>query len=279
MDIFKVKIVTDSSADLTGLARVPFAAAPLKIITDSKQYTDDASLDVTGMVQELAAYRGRSTTSCPNPAEWLEAFGEAKFVFCFPLTAALSGSYNAALVAKRTYEQEHPDRRVFVLNTLTTGPQLALLVEKAEELVLSGLDFDGVCRGLTDYQKRTGLLFMLASMRNLANNGRVSQLTAKMAGLLGIRVIAKASDKGDVEALEKCRGEKKALSVLLEHLEQLGFSGGRLRIAHCLNPEGAAALKELILRRFPSSHILTAPSRGLCSFYAEQGGLLLGFER
>ena len=57
---------------------------------------------------------------------------------------------------------------------------------------------------------------MLESLRNLANNGRVSRLAASAAGILGIRGIGKASERGDLEQLAKCRGEKKALPAFLQ---------------------------------------------------------------
>lgn len=279
MDIQTTKIVTDSSADVMSLADVAFESAPLKIITADREYVDDGNLDVEGMVNDLAAYRGKSSTSCPNPEDWLRAFGDAEHVFCVTITGTLSGSYNAAMVAKKTYEQAHPDRRVFVLNSLSTGPEMALAIEKMRELILAGKEFDEVCESINKYSEKTGLLFMLESMRNLANNGRVSPIVAKMAGLLGIRVVAKASDKGDIEPLNKCRGEKKALETLVEHLKNLGLKEGRVRIAHCFNEPAAIALRELIQKNFARVQVELTRCRGLCSFYAERGGMLVGFEK
>ena len=279
MDIQTTKIVTDSSADVMSLADVAFESAPLKIITADREYVDDGNLDVEGMVNDLAAYRGKSSTSCPNPEDWLRAFGDAEHVFCVTITGTLSGSYNAAMVAKKTYEEAHPDRHVFVLNSLSTGPEMALAIDKMRELILAGKEFDEICESINKYSEKTGLLFMLESMRNLANNGRVSPIVAKMAGLLGIRVVAKASDKGDIEPLNKCRGEKKALETLVEHLKNLGLKEGRVRIAHCFNEPAAIALRELIQKNFARVQVELTRCRGLCSFYAERGGMLVGFEK
>ena len=279
MNIEKVKIVADSSADVTALSGAPFEVAPLKIVTAQKEYVDDATLDVYGMVNDLQSYKGRSSTSCPNPEDWLRAFGDAEWVFCVTITATLSGSYNAATVAKAQYEEAHPERRVFVLNSLTAGPEIALMIDKLRELILAGKGFDEVAESVTAYAQSTGLLFMLESMKNLANNGRVSPLVAKMAGLLGIRVVGKASDKGDLQPLNKCRGERKALETIAEHAKALGFRGGRMRIAHCFNEGAATTLRDLILKEFPKAQVLLYPCRGLCSFYAERGGLLVGCEK
>ena len=274
-----IKIVADSSADLLTLEAFPFASVPLKIITTEKEYTDDAALDVPAMVDDLLAYNGKSSTSCPNPSDWLSAFGDAEQVFCVTITGTLSGSYNAACIAKNTYEQEHPGRRVFVIDSLSAGPELKLIVEELQAQILAGTEFDENCKRIQSYQKKTGLLFMLESMKNLANNGRVSPLVAKMAGLLGIRVVGKASDRGDLEPLNKCRGEKNALDTIMQHLRSLQYAGGKIRIGHCLNASAAKGLCDRILAEFAEANVEIYASRGLCSFYAERGGLMIGFEK
>ncbi len=274
-----VRIVADSAADLLALPDIPFASVPLKIITDQKEYVDDDRLSVERMVNELKLYKGRSSTSCPNAEDWIAAFGEAREVYCVTITGTLSGSYNAALTAKEIYEERHPDRRVFVFNSLTAAAEIRLIIEKIEELLLEGMDFDGICQAIPAYKQRTGLMFMLASMHNFANNGRVSPAVAKFAGLMGIRVVGKASDKGDLEPMDKCKGQSKALSTILSRMISLGYDGGRVMIAHCFNPDGSTAMKKLIKERFPHAVVTIYPCRGLCSFYAEEGGLLVGFEK
>ncbi len=274
----RITIVADSSCDLSSLADVPYAVAPLKIITADKEYVDDDALDVLGMVNDMQSYKGKSSTSCPNPSDWLATFGDADRIVCVTITGTLSGSYNAALIAKQTYEETYPDRRVFVINTLTAGPEIALVIEKLRELILAGRDFDNVCEDITQYMQTTGLLFMLESMKNLANNGRVNSLVARMAGVLGIRVVGKASDKGDLEPLHKCRGEAKALAVIVEELKAAGVQHGRVNIAHCFNEEAGKRLAALITAQMPDVRVRLYSCGGLCSFYAEEGGLLVGFE-
>ncbi len=120
---------------------------------------------------------------------------------------------------------------------------------------------------------------MLASMKNLANNGRVNPLVAKAVGLLGIRIVGKASEKGDLDPLDKCRGEKRALSCIFDNMNKLGFKGGKVKIGHVGNETAAHSLKQIILSKFENTDIEIYPTRGLCSFYAEKGGLLVGFEK
>lgn len=274
----RMKIVSDSSSDILSMEGVAFASAPLKIITTEKEYVDDETLDVKEMVEDLLAYKGRSSTSCPNTADWINAFGDAERIFCITITGTLSGSYNAACAAKDTYEALHPDRKVFVINSLSTGPEILLIMEKLAEYINERLDFETICEKITQYKACTHLIFMLESMKNLANNGRVSPLVAKMAGILGIRVIGKASEKGDLEQLDKVRGQTKSIEKLVQHIEAIGFTRGKIRIAHCFNEEAARELQKRLNEKFVEAKVQINRCRGLCSFYAEKGGMLVGFE-
>ena len=76
------KIVADSSSDVFSLDNVSFAAAPLKIITNEKEFVDNQELNLKEMVDYLLSYKGKSSTSCPNPEDWLAAFGDSQNIFC-----------------------------------------------------------------------------------------------------------------------------------------------------------------------------------------------------
>lgn len=273
------KIVTDSSSDMLNFNALPFAVAPLKIVTAEKEYCDDQNLDVNTMVNDLFSYKGKSSSSCPNPDEWLMAFGEAKYIFCVTITGTLSGSYNSACIAKQIYEELYPERKVFVINSLSAGPEMKLIIEKIAELIAQSKEYETICNEITNYMNKTGLIFMLESMKNLANNGRVSHITAKAAGLLGIRIVGKASEKGDLQPLDKCRGEAKSRLTIINRMREEGFWGGKVRIAHCQNPEFAETVKQALIKEFGNINVEIYSCGGLCSFYAEKGGVLIGFEK
>lgn len=272
------KIVCDSSSDLRELSGVDFETTPLKIITDDKEYVDNKELDVTSMLSELKKYTGRSHTSCPSSGEYFDAYGDSDNIFCVTITSNLSGSYNAASVAARSYIEEHPEAKVHVINTLSVGPESALIIEKLRELILAGESFEDIKEKITAYNDRTRLIFALENMRNLANNGRVSPIVAKMAGLLGIRAIGKASDEGTLEMICKSRGPVNAANDILTNMIGDGYKGERVKIHHANNLNSAELLKSKILEKYPDASVEIAHAGGLCSFYAEEGGLLVGFE-
>ena len=275
----KIKIVADSSCDLFSLKNTEFACAPMKVITKEREFVDDTSLDVDVMVNYLYQYKGKSQSSCPNTTDWIDAFGDADEIFCVTITSGLSGSYNSACYAKQIYESENEGKRVHVFDTLSAGPEIALIIEKIEECVKRDMSFEDICDRVTEYMKNTGLVFMLKSLKNFANNGRVSPIVAKLIGVAGICIIGKASEKGTLEPMHKCRGEHRSLETLVEDLEAEGFRSGKISIGHCQNESAAERLKKLILDKFQNVQIEIHKLRGLCSFYAEKGGVLVGFEK
>lgn len=274
-----IKIVSDSSSDLLMLDNIEFASSPMKIITAKREFVDDENLNVDGMANFFNEYKERSQTSCPNPADWLDAFGDADDIICVTITSALSGSYNSACTAKELYEAENEGKRVFVLDTLSAGPEITLIVRKLEALVKSGMAYEGVCDKIQEYTKRTGLVFMLKSLKNFAANGRVSPLVAKLVGFAGICIVGKASDEETLEPTHKCRGENRSLETLINDLKELGLKNGKVSIGHCQNEGAATKLKQMIESTFEKAQVEIHRLRGLCSFYAEKGGLLVGFEK
>lgn len=270
--------MADSSANLFSLEGASFASVPLRIVNEEYEFVDNETLDVQDMVEKLGAYKGKTGTSCPNVADWLEAFGGSEAVFALCITSNLSGAWNAAVQAAREYMADHPERRVCVLDSLSTGPELALIASRLAELSRAGLEFEQIERQIRDYMTTTHLLFMLESVDNLAKNGRCSPVIAKAVGFLGIRIVGRASQEGTLQQLHKCRNERRGMEEVLRELENLGYHGGRVQIAHVFNASAAGKLGAMIRAKWDRAAVEIVPTGGLCSFYAERGGLLIGFE-
>lgn len=271
------KIVADSSSDLLAFSGVDYASVPLTIMAGDRTFVDDAALDPREMLDYLATYKGRSTTACPNPDAWREAFGDADEVVCVAITSNLSGSCNAAMIAREDYLRLHPERKVLVVDSLSAGPELVLLIEKIAQWHQEGYTFEAIEKQIGEYQKTTHLTFALESLRSLVNNGRVSPTVAALAGLLNIRIVGIASDVGTLQPVSKCRGEKRTQQGLINVMKDHGFKGGKVRIAHN-NPQLAEIMIGLIREVAPDADIQSYQARGLVSFYAEDGGILIGYE-
>ena len=271
------KIVADSSSNILAMDNPHYASVPMKVRAE-KEYIDDQNLDLAQMVADLKKHKGTSGSACPSVGEWLEAFGDADVVFGTTMSKGLSGSYNAACEAARIYMEENPGKQAYIFNTLSAGPQQAFLNEKVMELADQGLDVETIKEKALEYYKNTHILFCLESMMNLARNGRTSMAVAKLAGMLGIRVCGDVK-AGKITPVHKPRGAQKTTEALVQMMKERGFyDGAQLRIAHCFGEKQAQDLAEATLAQFPNARITIEPTTALCSFYAEIGGMMIGFE-
>lgn len=276
------KIIADSGCDYREIADLAndtsFKSVPLTIQVDSEIFVDDANLDIDLMMEKMYATSTASKSACPSPDDYLRSFEGAENIFVVTITGSLSGSHNSAQLAKKLFLEERPEANIHVIDSLSAGGEVDLIITKLNELIKEGLSFNEIVEAITHYQEKTKLLFVLAKVDNLVKNGRLNKLIGAVVGLLNIRMVGEASETGTLELLQKARGAKKALTAAVDEVLKAGYKGGRIIIAHRNNEKFCQQFTEVIKEKFPAADISFLPTSGLCSFYAEEGGLLLGYE-
>ncbi len=272
------KIVADSSCDLLDLQYHNLNVVPLTISTAERDFIDDSSLNCHEMLTYLAGYRGKSYTACPSSESWLQAFEQSHEIYVVTMTSALSGTYNSACLAAKLYQEQHPDAYIHVFDSLSTGSEMQLIIEKIIELKEAHITKEDLVSEVQKYQKHTRLFFSFQSLHNLAQNGRINKVIASTIGALGISIIGTASEEGVIKPINKSRGEKKLLSKFVSEIQAAGYRGKKLRIDHVENMSLAQKLSDKIIALFPNADISITPARGLCSYYGERGGLILACE-
>lgn len=276
------KIVADSGCDYRTIENLAvdtlFESVPLTIQVGNEIFIDNAQLNIDNMIEKMYTTSSASKSACPNPDDYMKAFDGASNIFVVTITGTLSGSYNSAQVAKRLYLEDHPDVNIHIIDTLSAGGENDLIIKKLNLLIGQGLSYEEVIKEITTYQTKTKLLFVLAKVDNLVKNGRLSKLLGAVVGLLNIRMVGEASQDGKLELLQKARGAKKSLIAAFDELIKAGYAGGQIIIAHRNNPKFCQQFSEMVRERFPQAVIEVIPTSGLCSFYAEENGLLMGYE-
>ena len=276
------KIVADSGCDYRTIENLAvdtlFESVPLTIQVGNEIFIDNAQLNIDNMMEKMYTTSSASKSACPSPDDYMKAFIGASNIFVVTITGTLSGSYNSAQVAKRLYLEDHPDVNIHIIDTLSAGGENDLIIKKLNLLIGQGLSYEEVIKEITAYQAKTKLLFVLAKVDNLVKNGRLSKLLGAVVGLLNIRMVGEASQDGKLELLQKARGAKKSLIAAFDELIKAGYTGGQIIIAHRNNPKFCQQFSEMVRERFPQAVIEVIPTSGLCSFYAEENGLLMGYE-
>ena len=276
------KIVADSGCDYRTIENIAvdtlFENVPLSIQVNDEIFIDNAQLNIDDMMKKMYATSSASKSACPSPDDYMKAFDGASNIFVVTITGTLSGSHNSAQVAKKLYLEEHPNVNIHIIDTLSAGGENDLIIKKLNFLIDQGLSYEEVVTEITAYQTKTKLLFVLAKVDNLVKNGRLSKLVGAVVGLLNIRMVGEASQDGKLELLQKARGAKKSLIAAFDELIKAGYVGGQIIIAHRNNLKFCQQFSEMVREKFPQAVIEVIPTSGLCSFYAEENGLLIGYE-
>ena len=273
-------IAADSSCDLkaleTGSPEIEFRSVPFTVTLDNEDYQDDDKLNVETLVDSMEK-SASCRTACPAVAAWVECFEQADQVIALTISSKLSGSYSSAMVARQIVLEKHPEKRIEVVDSLSTGPKLVLLAHKALHMIKYHHPFERVAASCHEIASSAKTLFTLSSFQNLVRNGRVGKLTGFIAGKLGIRAIGEGSEEGTIRLRDKIRGDLNTLKQIVETMGRQGFSGGKVVICHCLNEKLAEKLSSLIYLRWQHADVQILPTRGLDSVYAERNGLIISY--
>ena len=134
-----VKIIVDSTADLTPWVRQRVDVVPLTIHFGQKEYVDGVNIDSQTFYEMLVESDVLPTTSQATPFAFEEAFRKAVEdgfeVVCITCTSKLSGTYQSAVIAS----EEFPGK-VHVVDSKTIALGSAILTEYALTLLDRGLN-------------------------------------------------------------------------------------------------------------------------------------------
>lgn len=275
----KIKVISDSSCDMKIGEHENLQIVPLTISTESgKIWVDNDDVDVDSMLDTLEKYKGRSYTSCPQIDYWIKSFEGADIIYVVTMTSGLSGTYNSAVAASKIYKEKNPNVKIRVFDTLSTCAQQWLIIDYIYELISKNFEFDEICKFINEYIKKTKFVYMLKSLHNFAQNGRISKTIAAAIGIFGINIIASVTSTGEIKPVSKCRGDKKVIQEFMNQLKINNYSGNKLYISHVNNISLAQEIKKSILNVYSNAKIKIRKTKAICSYYAEKGGILIGFE-
>lgn len=272
-----IKLIIDSSSNMKSDPDHNVEVVPLTISFGGKDYIDDQNLNIREFLNDMNQNQVAGKTTCPSIQAWLNALEGTEKAIIITMTSGMSGTFSSALQAKTMYEEKHPTSQIIVVDSRSAGPELTIVLHGIEKMIQGDIRFVDLEEVIAKFRMRTHLLFILQSLHNLSLNGRVSPFAAKVAGLLKINLIGTASKEGKLEPLTKARGMKKAMRELLKYMKDDNYHGGEVIIDHCENEKDAEIIKDKILAEYPDAQVTIRPMRGLCSFYAEEGGIMVGF--
>ncbi|MDO4478642.1 MAG: DegV family protein [Lachnospiraceae bacterium] len=274
------KIVVDSGCEITEdmRAAADIAIVPLTLEIGTETITDDGAMSQQEIITRIAAASNCPKTACPSPEAYADKYaGEADRVYVVTLSAALSGSYASANVAKAMYEEEHPEAQVYVFNSRSASVGETLIVRRIMELEAEGLSFEEVIAETEVYIDGMKTYFVLDNLETLRKNGRLSGLKALAANMLQIKPICVSTADGQIEQIDQARGIKRAVEKMAAYVAKAQDTTGRRRfgISHCNALDRAHAIRERLMMHVRSGEAVFAETGGLSTVYANDGGIIM----
>ncbi len=278
------QLVSDSTCDLNpenfDTGDIPFTTVPLKIIVGDREFVDLPKTDPHEMLAAMKHFSGASSSACPSPQAFAEQFYKATHTIAVTITSGLSGSYNCALQAMKMVLDEHPEKKIHVVDSRSTAGSMVLILRQIKKLIEQGIPFEEIVHQIESYRDSMKIIFSLATFDNLVKNGRMSRAAGVLASALNIRAVATNTAEGVIEVIEKPRGEKRAVERMVALMGRYkDMTGKPVVITHCNNPGAVEKMCELIKSTYGTkdADITVLECACLTSFYAGDQGLLLCF--
>ena len=260
----RVAVVTDSTCDLPEgmLEELNVGVVPVRVFFGTENYLDKVTLNPSEFYARFGVTDVAPKTSQPPPADFTQVYRNATrhsgSVVSIHLSAAVSGTYQAAVVGSRGIEQtrfDHVDSR-----NVSVG--LGLIVRAAAEAAAAGKQQDEVSRVAREAARRTRLFVAVPTLEHLVRGGRVSPLRGFLARLLGLLPVLTISQDGEAVPAARARGfeaaRRKMMSLLFEAAGDASGSQPRFGVAHCDSAPLAELLAREIRERYVRSDVLIA---------------------
>jgi DegV family protein with EDD domain len=275
------RIIGDSCTDLPDQLKKDehFKLVPLTLIVDHKEIIDDESFNQKDFLRRVKECPSSPKSACPSPEDYMKHFDCEGDVYVVTLSSNLSGSYNSAELAKKLYLEEHPDKKIEIIDSRSASVGQTLIAMKIKELVEKGHLFENIVGTIRSFRDNLKTKFVLESLETLRKNGRLSNLQAIIASALNIKPVMGATPEGTICKLDQARGIVKALITMAKTIEQdvIKPHERTLGIAHCNNYERALFVKDEILKRVPFRDCFIVDTAGVSSLYANEGGIITAY--
>lgn len=280
-----IKLIVDSCCDTTAEIRdeLNLSIAPLKILLSSgTEYEDTLDLDVHEMLDRMKE-SSSVKTNCPSVSDYAKYMYDNDACFVVTLAGFLSGSYNSAIAARNMVLEEHPDKKIYVFDSLSASAGELRILLYIKELIDAGLSFEEIIPKTESFIDRMSTMFVLEDLGNMIKSGRMSKLAERVASILNIHPVLYKRRIKEIKMAAKVRGFQNALKKMI-HIASEWMATKRpksliMTMSHCEASERAQSLKEYVLDICPAIRdVIIAPTSGLSAVYANRGGIVVAFE-
>ena len=228
---------------------------------DGVQYMDDLGKSMPFDQFYAAMTNGADTkTSQINVDEFIEYFEpflkDGKDILHLSLSSGISGVVNSAMIAKNTLEEQYPDRKIYILDSLAASSGYGLLMDKLADLRDEGMGIDELFKWAETNRLKLNHWFFSTDLTFFIKGGRVSKTSGFIGGMLNICPLLNVDYQGRLIPRYKIRTKRKVIQTIVDKMEECIEEGrdynGKCYISQSACYEDARAVADLIEERFPN---------------------------
>lgn len=250
----KFKIITDSSCDLTQeLAdELDLRVVPLSVLINDKEYINYLDGREISFADYYTLLRQEmlGKTSAPNVFDFTSAMEdylkEGMDILYLGFSSALSGTYNAGVVAAEELRAKYPERKIITVDTLCASLGQGMLIYLAVKKKEAGASIEEVAEYVENTKLHLCHWFTVDDLNHLKRGGRVSAVAATFGTILNIKPVMHVDNEGRLIAVDKVRGRKASLNALLKMMEETVIDKSVAFISHGDCYEEAKALADKV---------------------------------
>lgn len=228
---------------------------------DGVQYSDDLGKTMSFDKFYSAMANGAETkTSQINVDEFISYFEpflkEGKDILHLCLSSGISGVLNSAMVAKDTLEEQYPDRKIYILDSLAASSGYGLLMDRLADLRDEGQSIDEIYAWADKNRLKLNHWFFSTDLTFYIKGGRISKTSGFIGGMLNICPLLNVNHMGQLIPRYKIRTKRKVIQTVVDKMEACIEEGrdysGKCYISQSACYEDARAVADLIEERFPN---------------------------
>ncbi len=227
---------------------------------DGVQHMDDLGVSMPLNAFYTALANGSvATTSQVNLSEYMNYFTgfleQGLDVLHVCLSSGISGSYNSAMSAAMIAREQFPDRKIYVVDSLGASSGFGLIMETLADLRDGGMNIDELHDWVEANKLRMHHWFFSTDLSFYVRGGRISRAAGLFGSLLNICPLLNMDNLGRLIPRSKLRGKRKAISEIVERMEQHAENGlnyaGKCFISNSACYDDARQVADLVEQRFP----------------------------
>ena len=227
---------------------------------DGKEYADDLGKSMSFDAFYKAMENGAETkTSQVNVDEFIAYFTpfleDGLDILHVSLSSGISGVLNSATIAQKELSEKYPERKIFVVDSLSASSGYGLFMDKLADLRDEGMSIEALNNWVLENRLDLNSWFFSTDLTFYVKGGRVSKTAGFVGTALKICPLLNVDNTGHLIPRAKIRGKKRVIEEIVKRMETYAHNGmdydGKCYISNSACYEDARAVADLVEARFP----------------------------